>query len=223
MMTTEVYVMINTAKIIDYDGYYLTLIPNEPISRDILQKQAEDIEIRIVDGRTITGEQRKKIFATIRDISLWSGHEPEYLRWYLTWDFICKNECEMFSLSNTDVTTAREFTNYLIKFCLDFGIPTKESLLNRTEDIGKYLYYCLEHKKCAICNKDAEVHHVDRVGMGRNRETIIHTGMSAIALCREHHNLAHINEQQLFENYHIYGICLDEYLCKCLGLKTIAS
>lgn len=216
--------MIKTAKIVDYDGSYLTLKTDEPISRELLQKQSKAIEIRIVDGREISAEQRKRIFATLRDISLWSGHEPEYLRVYFTWDYVCKKGIELFSLSDVDMTTAKEFTDYLIKFCLKNNVPTKEPLLNRTEDIGKYLYYCLEHKKCAVCNQEAEVHHVDRVGMGQDRKAIIHTGMKAIALCRKHHEEAHSNEQKLFENYHIYGIKLDEYLCRyCLGLNYEAS
>ena len=62
------------------------------------------------------------------------------------------------------------------------------------------------------------MHHVDRIGMGRDRKTIVHVGMRAIALCREHHIMAHNNEATLFEKYHIYGIKLDEYLCKKLKL-----
>ncbi|WMI81910.1 putative HNHc nuclease [Anaerotignum sp. MB30-C6] len=216
--------MITKAKLIRYDGRNLILEPDEPILRELRQKQVENVEIRIVDGRIITPEQRKRIFATIRDISLWSGHEPEYLRQFLTWDFVCQHGGDTFSLSNTDVTTAKDFTNYLINFCLLHNVPTKEPLLDRTEDIGKYLYYCLEHKKCAICNKEAEVHHVDKVGMGRDRKEIVHVGMRAIALCRDHHILAHADEQKLFEQYHIYGIKLDEYLCKyCLGLNCEAD
>lgn len=212
--------MITTAKIQSYDGKQLILLPNEPLDREILQKQVESIEIRLNDGRTISADQRRKIFATIRDISLWSGHEPEYLRSYLTWDYIQKNELDWFSLSNTDMTTAKEFLNYLIDFCFDWDVPTKDTLLNQTDDIGKYLYLCLEHRKCAICNKRADVHHVDVVGMGRNREKIVHIGMRAIALCREHHEEAHQRQNELFAEHHIYGIKLDEYLCKCLSLNT---
>lgn len=216
--------MITTAKIVGYDGEKITLEPDRPISRELLQKQTKAIEIRLIDGREISADQRKKIFATLRDISLWSGHEPEYLRVYFTWDFVCKNRIDMFSLSDVDMTTAGNFVDYLINFCLTHGVPTKEPLLKRAEDIGRYLYYCLEHKKCAICNASAEVHHVDKVGMGRDRKEIVHTGMRAVALCRKHHEEAHRDEQRLFDEYHIYGIKLDEYLCRwCLGLNYEAS
>lgn len=211
--------MIVTGKILKYDGVKLTILPDEEISRQMLQKQIGSVEIRLNDGRTISADQRKKIFAIIRDISLWSGHDPEFLRQYCTWDFCLKADCEWFSLHDVDVTTARQYISYLIEFCFQHNIPTKDRLLNETDDINRYLYLCLEYRKCAICNKPAEVHHVDRVGMGRNREELFHAGMRAVALCREHHNLAHMDEKKLFSDYHIYGIKLDDYLCKRLQLN----
>ena len=212
--------MIVTGKILRYDGVKLVILPDEEISREVLQKQIDSIEIRLDDGRTISAEQRKKIFAIIRDVSLWSGHDPEYLRTYLTFDFCSISGQEAFSLSDTDVTTAKLFINYLIEFCFLHNISTQDTLLNRADDIDRYLYMCLEHRKCVICNKTADIHHVNRVGMGRNRETIIHAGMEAVSLCREHHQQAHINEKDLFKRYHIYGIKIDDYLCKKLNLKA---
>lgn len=93
-------------------------------------------------------------------------------------------------------------------------------MLNRTDDIYRYLYLCLAHRKCAICNDHADVHHVDRIGMGRDRERIVHEGLLAVALCRKHHNAAHLGESELFEKYHIHGIALDKYLCQRLSLRA---
>ncbi len=211
---------IYTAELISYDGNVLTVAPSVPIERSLLQKEVHSVELRLVDGRTISADQRRKIFAIIRDISLWSGHDPEYLRQLLTWDFRSIDGREAFSLSDTDVTTAKEFINYLIDFCFRFDVPSKDTLLHQTDDIGRYLYMCLEHRKCAICNKRAEVHHVDRIGIGRDRESIVHIGLKAIALCREHHEEAHQHEHELFEEHHIYGISLDRYLCERLNLNT---
>ncbi len=212
--------MITTAKILNYNGDVLLVRPNDNIDKSLFRNTSELIELRFNDGRHISNEQRKKIFAIIRDISLWSGHAPEYLRGYLTWDFVAKYGCEWFSLSNVDMTTAKDFISYLINFCFAWDVPTRDTLLNETDDIGKYLYMCLEHRKCAICNRYAEVHHVDRVGMGFDREKMVHIGLRAIALCRKHHEEAHKNEKKLFEDNHIYGIKLDEYLCKKLNLNT---
>lgn len=213
--------MITTAKIIKSDGKYLLIEPADDLSREIERQKIEQIELRLDDGRTISSEQRRKIFALIRDISLWSGHEPEELRALLTWNYRLKANIDDFSLSDVDMTTAKEFITYLINFCFAFDVPTKDTLLNQTDDIGKYLYMCLEYRKCAVCNKYAEVHHVDRIGMGRNREHIVHVGLRAIALCHEHHTEVHAtSESEFFEYHHIYGIKLDEYLCKRLSLRT---
>ncbi len=212
--------LITTATIQRCEGKHLILSTDEDLNRELLQKQISRVELRLDDGRTISVDQRRKIFAIIRDIALWSGHEPEEIRCFLQWDFIARKGYEWFSLSDVDMTTAKEFINYLITFCFVFNVPTKDTLLNQTDDIGKYLYLCLEHRKCAICNAPAEVHHVDRIGIARDREKIVHIGLLAIALCREHHDAAHRDEKALFEQYFIYGIKLDKYLCDRLNLNT---
>lgn len=211
--------MIATAKIVGYDGEILKVKPLVAIDRELLQKQVKEIEIRLTDGREISAEQRRKVYAINRDIAIWSGHEPEYIKSFLKFDFCLEHGLEHFSLSDCDMSTAREFINYLINFCFLHNVPTKDTLLNQTDDIGKYLYLCLENRRCAVCNKKADIHHTTTVGMGRNRDEIIHIGMEAIALCREHHQQAHIEGKEFFDKYHIYGIKLDEYLCTKLNLR----
>ena len=210
-----------TARIAGYDGEKLTLLPEEPIERALLQKQIGTVEIRLVDGRVITAEQRRAIFATINDISLWSGHDPQYLRDHFTWDYCRKSGEEPFSLSDCTVTTARGYLSYLIEFCLRWDVPTKDSLLRRTDDIGRYMYNCIEHSKCAVCGMPGEVHHVDTVGAnGGNRRRIVHIGLRAVCLCRIHHEEAHMNEKKFFDAHHLEPIKLDKYLCDIHKLKT---
>ena len=79
--------MVVTAKIEKLEDGKLVLKPDTDISRFVEQKRPRRVEVRLDDGRTISVDQRRKIFAIIRDISLWSGHEPEELRQYLEWDF----------------------------------------------------------------------------------------------------------------------------------------
>ena len=83
--------MIATAKIVGYDGEVLSVKPLVAIDRELLQKQVDIIEIRLTDGREISAEQRRKIFALVRDISAWCGHEPEYIRQYTEFDFRLQN------------------------------------------------------------------------------------------------------------------------------------
>lgn len=212
--------MITTANVVRYDGKYIILEPTEDISRVLNTQHPAIAELRLDDGRTIRNDQRKKIFALIGEIAKWSGDDPESIRMYLTWDYCKEYGTDPFSLSDTTVSIARDFITYLIDFCFYWNVPTKDTQLHYTDDIGKYLYLCLEHRKCAICNKRAEVHHVDRIGMGRDREHIVHIGLEAIALCPGHHDIAHIKEKELFDEYCIYGIKLDRYLCECLNLNT---
>ena len=72
--------MITSANIVSYDGYNLIVRPHERIGRELAQKQVHEIELRIVDGRTISAEQRRKIYAIIRDIAFWCGDNPEWIK-----------------------------------------------------------------------------------------------------------------------------------------------
>lgn len=213
--------MIVTAKIIGYDGKNMVVIPDASIDKELIQKQINRVEIRLNDGRTITAEQRKKAYATIRDISDYSGHAPEFLKEWFKYEYIIKTGGKYFSLSDCSVTVARQYINVLIDFCLHYGVPLYEPMTNRTDDIDAYLYMCLYYRKCAVCGRAADVHHVtgSKIGMGADIDKAHHVGREAIALCRTHHNEAHSREKEFFEENHIYGIKLDETLCERLNLR----
>ena len=213
--------MIVTAKIIGYDGKNMVVIPDASIDKELIQKQINRVEIRLNDGRTISAEQRKKAYATIRDISDYSGHAPEFLKEWFKYEYIIKTGGKYFSLSDCSVTVARQYINVLIDFCLHYGVPLYEPMTNRTDDIDAYLYMCLYYRKCAVCGRAADVHHVtgSKIGMGADRDKAHHVGREAIALCRTHHNEAHSREKEFFEENHIYGIKLDEILCERLNLR----
>jgi Protein of unknown function (DUF968). len=203
-----------------YDGESLTIIA--PLDTDyyLVKQSITECEIKLDDGRTISADQRKKIYATMRDMSIWSGHVPDEIKALMKYNFIAKNGCEYFSLSDCDMTTANEFLNFLIEFCIENDIPTLDSLLDRSPDIARYLYCCLANKKCAICGKKADLHHVDAVGSGRNRKEIVHKGMHVLPLCRTHHTEIHaIGKDTFCEKYKVFGIKLDDYLCKVLKVK----
>lgn len=219
--------LILNGKVSDYDieSGLLTITAEYDNVMDVARKQYRECEIRLDDGRTITAVQRRKARALVADICNWAGYEVkseadnihQILKAYMCADW----GYEDFSLSNTDITTAKEYINYLIEFCLKNDVTCLDSLLNRTDDINAYLYACLFYGKCAICGRRGEVHHWQSVGMGRNREMIIHEGMLAIDLCRAHHTEAHtVGPRDFEEKYHVYGIKLDKILCKKRGLKA---
>lgn len=200
------------------------------------------------DGRSLSSAQRNKIFALVRDITEWvSGFDqkklaynetlrmlqlnyllavtPENVRYQLTQHYCTLQDIDLFSLSangpgGIDMTTARDFIDWLVELCIENGVPCQDTLLNRCEDIGRYLYACLANKRCCICGKKAELHHVDAVGSGRNRREICHLGCRVLPLCRIHHNEAHASGKVSFaEKYHLDPVRLDEYLCNLYRLK----
>ena len=180
-------------------------------------------EIRIDDGRTISGRQRRKIYAMFADIALYSGYRPreiEELKDELKLQYMGKTGVEDFSLSDTDMTNARLFINFLIDLAFEYDIPLMDLVLNRTEDVNATLYASIMHKKCIICGQKGELHHEDAVGMGRRRKEIIHMGMSVICLCRKHHTEAHMTGKKTFnEKYIVYGIEANREICKAWKLK----
>lgn len=209
-----------TGTIQDYDEELLTVTAPYSDTMRLIRQRITRAEICLDDGRTISADQRRKIYATLRDISLWSGHAPEYLKELMKYGYIGQTGREYFSLSDCDMTTAREYLSFLIDFCLEWDIPCADSLLERSPDIGAYVYSCLVHRRCAVCGGKAELHHVDRVGLGRDRREITHIGMRALPLCRVHHGEAHSLGEESFEGkYHLFGIKLDPDLAKVWKLK----
>lgn len=185
-------------------------IPGKRLQEPIVRKRIRDAELRLDDGRTITAEQRKKAYATIRDISDYTGYMPEEQKEWLKYLHIARTGCEYFSLSDCSIDTARGFINTILEFALENGIPLSGLAVERTDDIGKYLYFCIKHKKCCVCGKDGEIHHVDAIGMGNDRRYIDDSGYRKMCLCRTHHTIAHQRGMEAFTAmYKVYGIVVD--------------
>jgi hypothetical protein len=154
-------------------------------------------ELKLDDGRLISSEQRKKIFACVKDISLYTGYEAEYIRDLLTLAFCYENSIEPFSLSDCSLETAREFISYLIDFCLDNEIPLSETAIERTDDIGKYLYLCIKKSICCVCGKQGVIYNL--------------TNGNKISLCNEHFDIAKLKGMKEFQSlYIVYGIKIKE-------------
>ena len=194
------------------DGTDLVVsVPDLKLGELFQRKKIRNAEIRFDDGRHISAEQRKKAYATIRDISDWTGYLPEEMKEILKYQHMMRNGDAYFSLSNCSMDTAREFINTILEFALENGIPLSDNAIERTDDIGRYLYYCLLHKKCAICGKDGEIHHEDAIGMGNNRTKVDDSSYKKICLCREHHTLAHsLGVIRFREMYKVYGIVVKD-------------
>ena len=179
------------------DGTDLVVsVPNLKLGDMFQRKKIRNAEIRFDDGRHISAEQRKKAYAAKERLKN---------------EYTVRTGVEHISLSNCSMDTARDFISFLIEFCLEWGIPLSDNVIERTDDIGRYLYYCLVHKKCAICGKDGEIHHEDAIGMGNDRTKVDDSSYKKICLCREHHTLAHsLGVIRFREMYKVYGIVVKD-------------
>lgn len=173
----------------------------------IKRQNIRHAEVILDDGRHISIDQRKKIYATLRDISEYIGDPPEATKEWMKYGYIERTGSDYFNLSNCSMTTAREFINFLMDVCLQSGIILAESGLKRTDDINAYLIQCIRHKRCCICGRPADIHHVDAIGMGNDRRNFDDSENDIIALCREHHTQAHsLGNVRFMERYKVYGI-----------------
>ncbi len=214
-------------RIVDVDEHgVLTIKATYPDWYILTKRQYNECLIQMIDGRPLSNKQRRACYALIREISEYTGMGLDPTKEYMKLKFLSEDLQEtadkIFSLSNAPMSLVCAFQRFLVRFILDWDIPCRFPLLEFVDDVGDYLYSCLLNKKCCICGQPADLHHVDHVGAGRDREEIIHEGMEALPACRVHHTIAHaIGEKAFMEKYHIpHGIILDKTLCKIYGLKA---
>ena len=186
----------------------------------------DEVEVIWHDMRRISPEQRRKAYALMGEIAAWSGDSPDNVKAALKVDFRAKTmegmQKQIFSLSDCDMSTARDFISFVIDFMLEYDVPSSRPLTEYAEDIEAYVYACAMHKKCAVCGRHAELHHVDRIGMGGDRREMCHIGMHALPLCRAHHQEAHQNgDQRLIDQYHLIPVIIDEPIARRYKLGKI--
>ena len=188
------------------------------------------VEIILWDGRRISPEQRRKCYALLGEIAEYTdgirtAEAVDEQKRLLKMEFMLKRmeatERRMFSLSDCDMSTAREFITYLIDFIIANDIPTRVPLIDNCDDIAAYMYACTMHRKCAVCGKAADIHHCEgsRIGSGNDREKVHHLGREVLPLCRVHHTECHGGEAEFISKYHLEPVKLDEQLCRKLKLR----
>ena len=218
---------IVTGRIVGYDerrGEALIRAPADPYT--LIKREYRACRVQFVDSRPLSDKQRRACYKLIGEIADYTGQSKDSTKEYMKLKFLAENLEEtadaIFSLSDAPMSLVCAFQRYIVRFILEWDIPCSFPLLEFVDDIQDYVYSCLVNKKCCVCGKYAQLHHVDHVGMGRDRKEIIHEGMEAMPLCAEHHGEAHVLGQKTFnEKYHFEsGIVLDKTLCRIYGLKT---
>lgn len=189
------------------------------------------VEIILWDGRRISPEQRRKCYALLGEIAEYTdgirtAETVDEQKRLLKMEFMLRRmeatERRMFSLSDCDMSTAREFITYLIDFIIANDIPTRVPLIDNCDDIAAYMYACAMHRKCAVCGKPADIHHCEgsRIGAGVDRAKVHQLGREVLPLCRAHHTECHtMPESEFMKKYHLQKVKLDEALCKRLKFR----
>lgn len=191
----------------------------------IIRRKVKEAHVQLIDSRPLSSEQRRMCYALIQAVSAWSGEDTQTLKELFKLQFMAENIEQLgesiFSLSDAPMSLVAGFQRFLVRFILENDVPVKRPLLEYVDDIRDYTYQCLIHKKCAVCGRRAELHHLDAVGSGRDRREIVHEGMEAISLCREHHTEIHaLGVKDFMDKYHLEGgIPLDKTLCKIYRVK----
>ena len=181
--------------------------------------------IDYIDSRPLSGSQRRMCYALINAIAEWSGSTTEEIKEAFKLEFWAEKvdtlADKIFSLANAPMSLVAAFQKFLIGFILSNDVPLKFSLLDYVDDIKDYVYQCLIHKKCAICGKRADLHHIDAVGMGNDRNEVQHLGREVMSLCRVHHGEIHkLGKSEFLSRYHLNGgIEADKTILKIYGLK----
>lgn len=190
-----------------------------------VHRKVNEVYIDLIDSRPLSDRQRRMCYALIHAIAEWSGSEEEEVKQAFKLDFWAEQvdtlADKIFSLSNAPMSLVAEFQRFLVRFIISNGVPVKRPLREYVDDVRDYTYMCLIHKKCAVCARRADLHHIDAIGMGNDRNEVKHLGWEVMSLCREHHTEIHtLGKAEFMARYHLDGgIEADGTILKIYGLR----
>lgn len=220
--------LLYLAKVKSIDGREMKIELAEDLNIERLQTVyhghigARYCELRFLDPRSFSVDQRKYYYALLGDISAFTGHLIEKVDDNTRWKFKALTGRNI-SLSNGSNNTKDDVV-LLTNIALDLAFELNVSLSNKIpipdKNLEYYFYKCLTHRKCCICGKHADIDHFDEtVGMGNNRDKVDKTKYTYCALCRSHHTEKHTIGLVAFRNkYHVYGITLSAETIKRLNI-----
>ncbi len=179
------------------------------------------IEIRFIDPRRFTVQQRNFIYALIGDIFIDTGMPTDFWKefFYFRFEGVTGRKISLKDESNTTVSDANVLANIILDFIFEHHIPFKEGyeilpanvLANIILDFifehhipfkegyeilpanqEYYFYKCITKRVCCICGKTgADIDHFDKALGRRKRKEVDHSEYTFAALCRIHHTEKH--------------------------------
>ena len=208
---------------------WIAIKPTEPLNLDHIEtvsgsKDEFYIDWELADRRKMRVRQRRLFFALINDIVQWSVMPQEYVKdmFYLQYSAYTGKEISLADSSKTSVSDVNVLIDLVIDFMFEWNVPFKEGYKQLPREEQYFIYQCCRHRRCLVCGDHADIHHLDTVGMGMNRDHVDHTKKHVMPLCRTHHENYHqLGAEKFAELYHVSvdGIKLDVETLKKLGVK----
>lgn len=213
-------------KSLDYQR--LTADINEELNIDRLKTMYfgfdgdREIEIRFIDPRGFSAEQRRFVYALLGDIYAYTGEPVDSLKeifWH-KFEALTGRTISLKDVSTSTMDDVGLLADIILDFIFEWDIPFKNGYEILPVNQEYYFYKCLVKRRCCICGKPADIHHVDTVGMGNNRKKIDNTNRRFIALCRSHHQEIHqLSFTSFCNKYKIQTTILNKETLKRLGLN----
>lgn len=171
---------------------------------------------------TTTDEQRKHFYALIKDISDHTGEAPWVIKLRMKYLYmIAHDKTKEPSLARNKMSKkdARLLIQTVIDFALEHDIPLRGNYLPYFEE--KQFFELTLKRMCWVCGRHGDLHHVQAVGMGRDRSKIDHTKHEFMCLCRHHHQETHqVGQETFMKKYSLQGgIKLMKEQLKSLGVQ----
>lgn len=111
-----------TNKLFTEKGLYMQVfIPGSDV-KYFCDKNGDECGVWFNDNRTITTEQRKKIYSLLHDMSVYTGYTDEEMKQTMKNLYVVEKGMDEFSLRNCSLGNASEFIDFLIDFCFKENI-----------------------------------------------------------------------------------------------------
>ena len=191
-----------------FKGNEIRAYINEQVNLDRLKTMYEGyegdriIEVRFIDPRRFTVEQRNFIFALIGDIFLYYGHSTEDLKeyFYFLFEGISGRIISLSDDSKSSVSDANLLADIILDFIFENSIPFKKGYEILPANQEYYFYKCITKRVCCICGKTgADIDHFDKALGRRKRKKVDHTEYTFAALCNGHQSVEEIKKELLIE------------------------
>lgn len=203
--------------LIKVNGNYIVKDIKLPNSAEITLNSGMSVKVNVsvIDERQISEQQRKFIFALVNEMSFHSGNDPEWERMLMQQFNANLREIEVESLSNCSMAYANGLIDTIITHMIEREVPISNATLkeNKYNFTEQQIYAMALKRVCAVCGMRSDLHHLDKIGMGNNRNKVSHLGRRILPLCRTHHNEIHnTGDIKFMEKYHLEPIIVDEKL-----------